>query len=1136
MPSLSRELRRLLERTIAGTDGARQIAEDGADQSLKRLAVDRHEPHTSLSSDERKLRNELRAHGRQLGDKRDLQRGTQTIDHLKQAVAYEHWHRLLFARFLVENDLLMHPEHGVALSMDDVKELALGRGCDWIELAADYAQQMLLREVFRSDDPALRVPLPPEKRRGLEEKLNLLPRAVFLADDSLGWVYQFWQRDEKDRVNRSGVKIGADELPAVTQLFTEDYMVLFLLENTLGSWWAAKRGREGKDESLPGYAWTYLRLNKDGTPVVKASERWPSTSREIKILDPCMGSGHFLIFALPILARMRMEEEGLTLKESIRAVLESNLFGLELDPRCAQIAAFNLALVAWRIPGQYFALPELNLACSGIGPNASKDQWIKLGEEIAAKVGMPAAVNLFGSEDSLLSEPIRRTMESLHELFSQASVLGSLINPANLSVDLFQANYATVAPLLAAVLRAQDSTEETRERVVAAAGMVKAAALLANKFTLVVTNVPYLGRGKQNSVLADFCEKHHADSKADLSTTFVDRCLRFCEPGGSTALVTPQNWMFLTSYKKFRRRLLTSETWRLLVNLGPNAFKDMNWWAATTALSIITVGNPSMDETLMGLDTSGLKEPDSKSAFLAGSVSRTSLSEPHDGFSRAEAVGPLVLRQSDQLSNPDSRFIVGEPSELPLLSELATAFHGLTTGDSERMQFAFWELGRFTDEWMKFCSSCDETQTFGGRSFLLRWHGGSGPIDELIGARKDGQGAWGKRGVLIRQMRHLPATLYDGDAFDNNTAVIIPNQEQYLPALWSFVASRDYSESVRRVDQKVSVTSATLVKIPFDLEYWKGVAREQFPNGLPAAESDDLTQWIFHGHPAASNRPLHVAIARLLGFRWPSENGVEMQLSDRAQALVKRNGELAEIVKEDGILCIPSVNGQDTAADWLRQMLATAYGMDWSSAKLTELLGSNGSLEAWLRDRFFEEHCQLFFQRPFVWHVWDGRKDGFHALVNYHKLNRRNMEKLIFSYLGDWLTRQRQDLQNEVEGADTRLAAAEHLQEELRKILEGEEPYDIFIRWKALDKQPIGWEPDLNDGVRINIRPWITESKLYRASKPGILRVTPNINYTKDRGQEPARDPKKFPWFSKSANRINDHHLSLDEKRRARGL
>jgi hypothetical protein len=217
-------------------------------------------------------------------------------------------------------------------------------------------------------------------------------------------------------------------------------------------------------------------------------------------------------------------------------------------------------------------------------------------------------------------------------------------------------------------------------------------------------------------------------------------------------------------------------------------------------------------------------------------------------------------------------------------------------------------------------------------------------------------------------------------------------------------------------------------------------------------------------------------------------------------------------------------------------LLSASFGSEWSSSLLSQLLGRSRTLEDWLRDDFFDEHCALFHQRPIVWHIWDGLKDGFHALVNYHKLDRRNLEKLIFSYLGDWLTRQRQDVQNGVEGSDRRLVAAENLQVELRKILEGEAPYDVFVRWKSLDKQPIGWEPDLNDGVRMNIRPWITEARLYKATKPGILRVTPKIDYASDRGKEPDRDRKEFPWFAASAVRRNDHHLSLDEKRRARGL
>ena len=156
-------------------------------------------------------------------------------------------------------------------------------------------------------------------------------------------------------------------------------------------------------------------------------------------------------------------------------------------------------------------------------------------------------------------------------------------------------------------------------------------------------------------------------------------------------------------------------------------------------------------------------------------------------------------------------------------------------------------------------------------------------------------------------------------------------------------------------------------------------------------------------------------------------------------------------------------------------------------------VAGRNSLEDWLRDSFFEEHCQLFHQRPFVWHVWDGRKDGFHALVNYHKLaapngeGRKTLEKLIYTTLGDWITRQRADVAAGVEGADGRLAAAEHLKGQLEKILQGEKPYDIFVRWKPLDQQPIGWEPDINDGVRLNIRPWLAATLSLDQAEEGRL-------------------------------------------------
>ena len=156
-------------------------------------------------------------------------------------------------------------------------------------------------------------------------------------------------------------------------------------------------------------------------------------ARDLKVLDPCEGSGHFLVFALPILAAFRMEEEALTKEQAVYSVLRDNLFGLELDLRCTQIAAFNLALTAWRMVG-YYNLPQLNIACSGLGINAKEEDWIKL----AGK-----------------DEQLRGAMKRLYDLFQQAPTLGSLIDPKRVGGDLFAAEFARVRPLLEKALAAE---------------------------------------------------------------------------------------------------------------------------------------------------------------------------------------------------------------------------------------------------------------------------------------------------------------------------------------------------------------------------------------------------------------------------------------------------------------------------------------------------------------------------------------------------------------------------------------------------------------------------------------------------------------------------------------------------------
>jgi hypothetical protein len=177
----------------------------------------------------------------------------------------------------------------------------------------------------------------------------------------------------------------------------------------------------------------------------------------------------------------------------------------------------------------------------------------------------------------------------------------------------------------------------------------------------------------------------------------------------------------------------------------------------------------------------------------------------------------------------------------------------------------------------------------------------------------------------------------------------------------------------------------------------------------------------------------------------------------------------------------------------------------------------NGSksetLEEWLRDEFFEQHCVLFHHRPFLWHLWDGHKTGFSALLNYHQLSHANLEKLTYAYLGDWIRRHQAAVDGDEAGSDARLQAAKHLQTRLKLILEGEPPYDLFVRWKPLSKQAIGWHPDMNDGVRMNIRPFLARDIVGGKKGAGILRTKLNIKWDKDRGKEPVRDKKAFPWF-----------------------
>jgi hypothetical protein len=918
--ALSSALRKQLETSVVA---ARRAAESASRAAIEGLGVfaDRRPEH--LDVDRTALRNGLRAKWRQLGGDREL---------LIAECAYEQWHRLLFARFLAENSLLLHPRFKAPVTLAVCEELApdLGEPDAW-SVAARFAAE-ILPGIFQLEDPCVRLRLAPEGRHALEQILDSLPAETFLAGDALGWVYQFWQNDKKDEINTSERKIGGADLGPVTQLFTENYMVRFLLENSLGAWWAA---RYPTSQLVAGHE--FLRFDDDGRPAAGSFNDWPDRVAEITVIDPCCGSGHFLVEAFSMLWQMRAEEEALTAIHAQDAVLRDNLFGLELDARCVQIAMFALALQAWKAGGGWRELPVPHIGCSGIPVKAPIEDW-----------------KAVAGGDARLENALVR----LHILFRDADTLGSLIDPkrateisdpTGLQRSLSDVEWGEVAPLLDAVASHEQSDPATAVLGKQASSMARAADLLARRYTLVTTNVPYLSQTRYAPALRDHVQRFHAPAKADIGTVFLHRFRDLTVRAGAYASVSLMNWLYLSSFKTFRESQLSEQRIHMVCPLGAGAFGSISGEVVKVVLSVIENDRSSPAHPIVGTGSENLAGgPAAKADRLRkGQLARSTV--------------------GDQQQNPDSRITLAALGSGPLLARYAESSQGICTGDYPRFGRYFWEISTFGDGRWSYQQSTPERQGgWSGCQNVLLWEDGKGDlaayVTERLGAGREG--AWirgtdfvGASGVAVNQAGSLRAGLYSGELFDNNTVVLVAKDAKNAPALVHFALSDEFATSVRLIDSNIRVADKTMLKVAFDVERWRRVAEEA--GALPEPWSADPTQWLFEGRPEVSTNPLQAAVVRLVGYRWPEQPEAD---------------DLEALADADGIVCLPSVAGEAPAADRLQQMLATAFGVGWSPGSVKQMLEQAGSkkksLGDWLRDEFFKQHCALFGNRPFVWHIW----------------------------------------------------------------------------------------------------------------------------------------------------------------------
>ena len=1141
---LEKALRNQLEKAV---EKARDIAELAAKEELQRLAVGEKSAADYLSVENRDLRNRLRAHARFLGDLRKAS-GEQEVELLIREIAYEHWHRMLFSRFLAENNLLMYKDGVTPLAISDCFDLAeeeTGDSSNGWRYAANYAAKML-PQIFRVDSPVFEIEFSPNHQKRLEQLLEGLDEAVFHSQDALGWVYQFWQSKRKAEVNASAEPIGAKELSPVTQLFTEHYMVSFLLDNALGAWWANKQLSEedyenAKSEAelrekaaIDGVPLHYLRFIKTYTveqqklldsdeateekpepqgpwePAAGKFEQWPDHLSELTTLDPCCGSGHFLVAVFLMLVPMRMQQEGLNEQAAIDAVLRENIHGLELDQRCVEIAVFALALEAWRYPnsGGYRKLPELHFACSGLSVKAAKEEWRQLG---------------------LGKKNLSIALDWMHKEFSDAPVLGSLINPAKSSA----ANIIRWDELSAALHNAlkQELKKENNvkgqmqnlEATAVAQGLAKAAIMLGGEYRWVVTNVPYLGREGHVGVLREFADQYRPKASGDLATLMLERLFDFCCESGICSAVLPQNWWVGKSYSDYRLEVIGIREWLLAVVLGEEAWESF--------------GNRGPNTVLMSFKKSAPRDRLHFSALDVSSKPRRPIFTKEMKVSALKGALPdfqgiSTVSQENQLNNPDSRISLLPLGTTQLLEIHAFSGEGSSTGDGERYLKYHWEVMN-TKTWHPYLTPASGSEPWGGREMVMRWNAGKGDLAVNPQARIQNTSMWNSEGILVGRVRGISTTVFDGGAFSKGAVLVCPRKEENLSKIYSFLSSERYESQVRALDPRVSASTSVLTKVGFDID-------KVVDGDLPEKFTLDPRQSIFHGFPPESTDPLEVAICILLGFQWSEYGAGKIGFSRKHLNCLERLEGLGCFIDDDGIVCLPAVRGEKAAHHRLEELLQAAYGGAWSAQIRNQLLESigckNKTLDDWLYEKFFEQHCKLYQNRPFIWHIWDGLKDGFSALVNYHQLDKKNLERLIYTYLDDWIRTQSHQQAEGVDGAAVRLVAANNLKQRLDLILEGEAPYDIFVRWKPIEEQAIGWNPDLNDGVRLNIRPFLNVPDVGKKGA-GILRAKPNIHWKKDRG----KDVVSAPWFKlgseyggKEGDRINDHHLTLAEKQAAK--
>ena len=507
-----------------------------------------------------------------------------------EEVAYTWFNRLIAIRFMEVNDYL--PSHIRVLSSESGKlepdlvttpfdaelPFTAEEEAQIFQLKQDNKLDEVFRILFLKQCNALNEILPAlfEKTKNYTELLLSLsvidqdgvvyhlihdiPEDDFNIErggqvEIIGWLYQYYNTEPKAAAFAKNGKITKEEIPAVTQLFTPDWIVRYMVENSLGRLWV-----EGHPECGLKENWKYYLEEAQQEPEVQAKlaeirkEYAALNPEDIKLIDPCMGSGHILVYAFDVLMQI-YESAGYSQRDAAKSILENNIYGLDIDDRAYQLAYFAVMMKA-----RQYNRRILN------GENSCHVYAIQESNSVNR-----AHLKYFGAGmDDIEKNAAKMQLEGLLDTLTDAKEYGSILNVESYNWDLlrrFVAAEDTAGQISMDSVGVEDTAEQLNR-------LIDIGETMARKYWVTCTNPPYAGTSNLSANVNNFVKKNYPDSKADLFAVFIERCRQMTVNNGFQAMITQHSWMFLSSFEKLREKMMLTETVNM-AHLGARAFEEI---------------------------------------------------------------------------------------------------------------------------------------------------------------------------------------------------------------------------------------------------------------------------------------------------------------------------------------------------------------------------------------------------------------------------------------------------------------------------------------------------------------------------------------------------------------------------------